>query len=119
MSGYRPVKRTTGWGSARVQRQFQLLSILYEERYANDATHDPDGGWLTTGQLAREMQMTPSPHFRELVDEMFGKQYLEVRVNQWRKNMPVYLWRIQPHVRFTETWKASFDAWLEPERTLA
>jgi len=118
MSTYKPVKRTAGQGSARPQRLFQILSILFEERYANDATLKPEG-WLTSGQIAREMHLTASPHFREMLDELYGQQWIEVRARHWRKNMQVFEWRLQPHTRWTEKWKPAFDAWLEPEKVLA
>lgn len=115
---YKPQKRTAGQGSARPQRLFQILSILYEERFANDATFNPEG-WMTSGQIAREMRLTTSPHFRELLDQLYGDGCIEVRARYWRKNMQVFDWRIKDDTRWCAAWRSAFDAWLDPQAVLA
>jgi hypothetical protein len=120
---YKPTNRVGGIGSARPQRLFQILSILWEQANANDGR---DGGapgctheWMTTGQIAREMGMATSPQFRGLLDELFGQNMIFVEVRPYRANMQVYVWRISEDARWSRQWKGAFDAWLEPQAALA
>lgn len=113
---YNAQKRSGGGGASRVQRTFQILSRLYDERFIGQ---DPGclntgelEGWLSTGQLAREIALKPSPHLRGLLDEMLGKGLIEVHSRAWRKNMPVYYWRISEATRHNPGWSAAFDAYL-------
>jgi hypothetical protein len=120
---HKPVGRAGGIGSARPQRMFQILTILYEQAFANDGRSEGAPGctfeWMTTGQLARACRMVASPHFRGLLDELLGSGAIFVEARQYRSNMSVYVWRISENTRWSETWKAAFDAWLEPEKVLA
>jgi len=119
---YVPVKRTAGQGSARPQRLFQILSILYDHRYPHRADSIiPDwnlDATLTTGEIAQKCGLRSSPHFRGLLDELLGGGVLEVLPEQYRVNMLVYKWRISERARWSDKWKAAFDAWLEPEGVL-
>lgn len=121
--GYKPVSRVGGWGSARPQRLFQILSILWDKRETeiNEPLYPPEDRNLemTTGQIARACGLKPSPHFREMLDELYGQGFLLVRAEDWRKNMQVFYWRIDVNTRWSEQWKAAFDAYLEPESVLA
>lgn len=120
---YKPVARVGGWGSARPQRQFQILTVLFDEYYdrAGDrgAGHDKLIGWLTTGEIARRCRLKPSPHFRGILDELLGRGVIFVEARPYRANMSVYVWRISENARWSEDWKAAFDAWLDPEQVLA
>jgi hypothetical protein len=116
--GYKPVARVGGIGSARPQRMFQILTQLYEQRFANDACHDrvneDECAWMTTGELARACELKPSPHFRGILDELLGQGAIKVQARQYRANMLVYVWSIGDNTRWSEQWKGAFDAWLDP-----
>jgi predicted transcriptional regulator len=118
---YRPVKRSSGQGCARPQRMFQILSLLHERREADASQPERDlnAGWMTTGEIARAIGLSQSPHFRGIIDELFGQGHVEVHTDEWRKNMPVYYWRISDTARWSKTWRAAFDAWLVPEEVLS
>lgn len=120
---YQPVKRMAGQGSARPQRLFQILTVLYErrfEQYDVDATlvHGGDAT-MTTNEIAKQCGLKASPHFRGLLDELLGGGHLAVLPEQYRVNMMVYKWQISDRARWSEDWKAAFDAWLEPAKVLA
>ena len=106
---YDPPKRVMGQGSARVQRKFQILTYLEE---AWDFGEVQERGWRTSGQIARAIEMKPSPHFRGLLDELLGEGVIEVRERGWRKNMVAYEWQISEvaymHSTYAGAWWAYF-----------
>lgn len=119
---YTPVRRAQGQGSARPQRLFQLLTILYDATSSTTATGRrlgmPDTGWLSTGEIARQMGVSTSPHLRGMLDELLGKGAIKVQAVDWRPNMQAYVWHIGDNTRWSDDWKAAFDAWLEPDLAL-
>jgi hypothetical protein len=120
---YRPGKRSAGQGSARVQRLFQCLATLYDARETlnENSTVRSFGelGWLTTGQIARAMGMTQSPHLRGLLDELLGQGLIVVQAVDWRPNMQAYVWKLSDNARWSEKYKAAFDAYINPESVLS
>lgn len=120
---YEPPKRPQGQGSARVQRMFQILTILYDARWSEDgfdhALHGYPHGWMTTGQIARSLKLTSSPHLRGILDELLAQGAITVQAVDWRPNMQAYAWCIADNARYSEKWKAAFDAWLSPEGVLS
>lgn len=117
---YQPPKRTAGKGSARKQRLFQILVALYEERYTTDNLVNDNGyeGSLTTTQIARTCGMSLSPHFRGLLDELFGKGLVKVTVDNYRPTMQRYYWFIDEYARYHQDFIGCFDAYLDPEGAL-
>lgn len=111
---YKPQKRLAGQGALRAHRIFQIMTCIYDHD-----DHDPDGGWMGTGQIARCVGLTTSPNFRGILDEMLAKGWLEVREKAWRRNMSAYEWRLTEaafHGAYEGSWKAYWtpDEALEP-----
>lgn len=111
---YNPVKRTTGQGSARIQRMFQILTIL-----ADEAESESGSGWLTSGQIAKAMKLTTSPHFRGLMDELLAQGVVAVRERAWRKNMVAYEWCIQERAYMHDNYARAWQAHLNSEKALS
>lgn len=111
---YKPPKRTAGQGSARIQRMFQILTIL-EEAASVDATD----GWRTSGNIAKCMGLAVSPHFRGLLDELLRYGLVGVREKAWRKNMVAYEWCIQEKAYHHEMFARAWVAYHNPEEALA
>jgi len=111
---FKPVKRTTGQGSARIQRLFQVLTILQEA-----ADFDGEKGWRTSGQIAKAMHITTSPHFRGLLDELLGQGVIAVRERAWRKNMVAYEWCIQKRAYTHSDYAGAWDAYFKGEKVLS
>lgn len=112
---YTPVRRSNGGGCARVQRMFQVLSRLHDERYTkvDSCVNQGDwAGWLTTGQIARSLGMSNSPHLRGILDELYGKGFVLLQTDYWRPNMQVVYWQIASNARYSRQWIKAFDAYL-------
>lgn len=113
---YQPVRRTNGAGVARVQRQAQILTCLYDQRYPESgALQCNDGarrGWMSTGQIARCCNMAASPHFRLMLIELCDKGHVVGEAEEYRPNMQIYFWSLSPSARYSEEWHGVFDAYL-------
>lgn len=120
---YNPPKRLQGQGSARVQRMFQILTILYDVQQADSklpaSDHWKKGGFMTTGQIAQSLKLTTSPHLRGILDELLAQGAITVKAIDWRPNMQAYVWALAKDCRWSEQWKGAFDAWLSPEKVLS
>lgn len=113
---YKPVDKGGGVGVARVQRQAQILTCLYDQRFpetgALQANAGARAGWLSTGQLARCCDMSPSPHFRLMIAELHEKGFVHGEAETYRRNMQVYFWCIAENTISSSEWSGVFDAYL-------
>ncbi len=113
---YQPVQRSNGAGAARVQRQAQILTRLYDERfpepYAIRCNEGEWAGWLTSGQLARSCGMASSPHFRAMLYELHQDGFLLFQTTPYRKNVHAHMWQIADNARWSLAWIRVFDAYL-------
>lgn len=124
---YQAVKLARGNGSSRIQRKFSILSVLYDERYV--LPHQefsgwiPDGssfkkyrgewaGWLTTGDVARQLGLTSSAHLRGLLAELKADSFVLMQTKPYRANVHAHMWMIADNARHSATWARAFDAYL-------
>lgn len=114
---YNPVSRSNGAGVARVQRQAQILTCLYdqanpEENAAPRHAGTKREGWLTTVEVARCCGLSASPHLRTLLYDLSQAGAVYGEAEQYRSNMQVYWWHIHPDTRYSKEWIGVFDAYL-------
>jgi transcription initiation factor IIE alpha subunit len=119
---FQPVPRFGGAGCSRVQRQAQILFILWDqahpEPHAQRANTGEMAGALTVGQIAAACDMSASPHLRAMLLEMYDAGWISAEQRDYRPNMPAYYWRIIDEVRYSAAWQAAFDAYLMGEQVL-
>lgn len=113
---YKPVEKSSGVGCAKPQRQAQILTCLYDQRFpeigAAQANAGSRQGWLSTGQLARACGMSASPHFRKLLLDLIEWGAVVGESEQYRSNMSIYYWKIADETRWSKEWRGVFDAYL-------
>lgn len=124
---YQAPRLPRGNGSARVQRMFSILSVLYDERYIFPHQEFdgwiPEGstlkkyrgewaGWLTTGDVARALGLKPSQHLRGLLAELQADSFLLMQTKPYRANVHAHMWMIADNARYSATWRRAFDAYL-------
>jgi hypothetical protein len=109
---FQPKPREVGQGCDRNSRQFQMLTILYDERWVA-RTVDTLDGWVTTTSLAKALNLKPTTHLRGILTELFVEGVIEHRQGKARTN-GVYRaeWRIAKGGRYIGKWKECFDVWL-------
>lgn len=108
---YIPTVRTSGQGSERQQRQFQILTVLDDAASLVYSPNAGPSGWITTGGIAKTMGMSKSPHFLAMLYEMVAEDWIERRVVTWRKNAIAHEYHIVFRVRWSSRWGKAFDAY--------
>lgn len=107
-----PDKRKEGNGAKREGRMFQILTVLYDEKFHNTSDDDQPFG-LTSTQIAHMLGLAPSWYVRDILAEMAANKWISGWTRDKANGACAYVWAINADVEYSEKWHDAFVAWYE------
>lgn len=105
-----PDKRKEGNGAKREGRMFQIMTVLYEDKFQSKEDRDSVGG-LTSTQIARQIGLAPSWYVRDLLQEMLSVGWITGEIRDKANGASAFVWWIAEYAEFSDKWREAFKVW--------